>query len=130
MASQWGKAISADIENAPWPLLVGVGTQKFDVVVVTNYLWRPLLPIIAESLAPSGLLIYETFARGNETVGKPSRAEFLLEPGELLRAFAALRVIAFEDGFLEVPARFVQRLVAVAQPTAASPTHPPAQFPL
>lgn len=130
VASQWGETLLADVENAPWPLLQGASLRKFGVIVVTNYLWRPLLPVIAESLSPGGVLIYETFARGNETVGKPSRAEFLLEPGELLRAFAALKVIAFEDGFLEAPARFVQRLVAVAQPTAASPTHPPAQFPL
>ena len=66
-------------------------------MVVTNYLWRPLLPRIADAVAPGGVLLYETFAQGNETVGKPSRADFLLAPGELLRAFASLRVVAFED---------------------------------
>jgi SAM-dependent methyltransferase len=130
VAGHWGETLLADVENAPWPLLQGASPRAFDVVVVTNYLWRPLFPVIAESLAPGGILIYETFARGNETVGKPSRADFLLEPGELLRAFTRLKVIAFEDGFLEAPARFVQRLVAVAQPSAVSPSHPPARFPL
>jgi hypothetical protein len=55
-------------------------------VVVTNYLWRPLAAPDVDSVAPGGVLIYETFAAGNETVGKPSRADFLLRPGELLQA--------------------------------------------
>jgi hypothetical protein len=57
-------------------------------VVVTHYLWRPLLPAIMAAVAPGGVLIYETFAAGNETVGKPSRPDFLLRPGELLDACA------------------------------------------
>ena len=81
--------------------------------MVTNYLWRPLLPTMVESVAPGGVLIYETFAQGNETVGRPARADFLLRPGELLTACAGLHVVAYEDGFLEDPARFVQRITAV-----------------
>jgi hypothetical protein len=67
--------------------------------VVTNYLWRPLLPALLDTIAPGGVLIYETFAAGNETVGKPSRPDFLLQPGELLRVCRDLRTVAFEDGF-------------------------------
>ncbi len=70
-------------------------------MVVTNYLWRPRLPDIVAAVAPGGVLLYETFAAGNETVGKPSRPDFLLQPGELLDACAALRVVAYEDGFLD-----------------------------
>jgi hypothetical protein len=66
-----------------------------------------------QSVAPGGVLIYETFAAGNETVGKPSRPDFLLQPGELLQACNALRVVAYEDGFLDSPPRFVQRIAAV-----------------
>lgn len=110
-----GEAVVADIEGAPWPLLQGGEVRRFGAVIVTNYLWRPLLGVIAQSLAPSGVLIYETFAAGNESVGKPSRADFLLQPGELLRAFANLHVVAYEDGFLAEPPRFVQRLVAMRQ---------------
>ena len=108
-AKPLGEAICADIENGPWPF----GGRKFDGVVVTNYLWRPLLATIVQSVAPGGALIYETFAAGNETVGKPSRPDFLLEPGELLAACVGLRVIAYEDGFLDGPERFVQRIAAV-----------------
>lgn len=114
VAAEWGESLLADIENGPWPLMTADKLRTFDAVVVTNYLWRPLFGVMAQSVAPGGVLIYETFARGNETVGKPSHPDFLLEHGELLRAFSALRVIAYEDGFLEDPARFVQRLVAVA----------------
>ena len=115
----WGEAVLADIENAPWPLMRGDQPRTFDAVVVTNYLWRPLLPTIAQSVAPGGVLIYETFAAGNETVGKPSRPDFLLQPGELLRAFGTLRVVAYEGGFLDQPARFVQRLAAVRERAGA-----------
>jgi hypothetical protein len=85
---------------------------QFDAVVVTNYLWRPLWPHILGSLKPGGVLIYETFSSCNETVGKPSNPNFLLRTGELLQVCQGLRVVAFEDGFLSEPARFVQRIVA------------------
>lgn len=114
------EVIVADIEAGPWPL----PQRQFDAVVVTNYLWRPLLPTIQASLAPGGVLIYETFADGQQHIGKPSRPDFLLQPGELLRAFAGLRVVAFEDGHEAVPERFVQRLVAVqvAEPATSGAT--------
>ena len=114
-AAAWGEALCADIENAPWPL----AGREFGAVVVTNYLWRALLPTLIASVAPGGLLIYETFASGNETVGKPSRPDFLLQPGELLRACADLRVVAYEDGYLGAPERFVQRIAAVREVAAS-----------
>jgi SAM-dependent methyltransferase len=108
------RCITADIENGPWPFMDSAGKpQQFAGVVVTNYLWRALLPAIASSVAPGGVLIYETFAAGNETVGKPSRPDFLLQPGELLTACTGLRIVAYEDGFVSQPERFVQRIVAV-----------------
>ena len=107
--------IVADIEAGPWPL----AGRRFDAVVVTNYLWRPLLPTLTASLADGGVLLYETFATGNETVGRPARPDFLLAAGELLAAGAGLRIVAYEDGFLTNPERFVQRLAAVREPTGA-----------
>ena len=111
-AASYGATVLADIENGPWPLMNGRNVQQFQALVVTNYLWRPLFPVMAESVAPGGFLIYETFSQGQETVGKPSRPDFLLQAGELLARFPGFRVIAFEEGFLENPPRFVQRLVA------------------
>ncbi len=101
----------ADIEGAPWPLT----GRRFDGVVVTNYLWRALTPTILGSLAEGGVLIHETFAHGQQFVGKPSRPEFLLQPGELLQLYAGLRVVAYEDGFENGPdgRRYVQRIAAV-----------------
>ena len=106
---QVGEIVLADIENGPWPL----AGRRFDAVVVTNYLWRELCGQIQDSVAPGGVLLHETFAQGNETVGRPLRPEFLLAPGELLRAYPELRVVAYEDGFLDGPPRFVQRVAAV-----------------
>ena len=84
----------ADLENGPWPL----AGERFDAVVVTNYLWRPLMPSLLASLADGGVLIYETFALGNEAFGRPSNPDFLLRPGELLRCCRGLHVVAYEDG--------------------------------
>ncbi len=106
-----GECVLADIESGPWPF----EGRPFGGVVVTNYLWRALMPAIVASVAPGGVLVYETFAAGNETVGKPSRPDFLLQPGELLRACAGLRVVAYEDGFIDAPARYVQRIAAVRE---------------
>lgn len=110
-AGAFGEALTADIEDGPWPY----AGRGFGVVVVTNYLWRARMADIVAAVAPGGLLLYETFAAGNETVGKPSRPDFLLAPGELLAACRGLRVVAYEDGFLAEPARFVQRIAAVRE---------------
>jgi SAM-dependent methyltransferase len=108
--------VVADLEGGPWPL----PGRRFDAVVVTNYLWRPLWPALRAALAPGGVLLYETFAHGQQTIGKPQRAEFLLQPGELLQLCAGLRVVAFEDGFDAAPARYVQRIAAVAEVAGAA----------
>ena len=113
--------IVADIENAPWPL----AGRRFDAVVVTHYLWRDLLPTLIDSLTDGGMLLYETFSVGNASVGKPSNPDFLLRPGELLQAARGLRVVAFEEGFLSAPERFVQRIAAVRE---ARPLDPPARY--
>lgn len=109
--------VVADIENGPWPF----AGRRFDAVVVTNYLWRPRLPDMVDAVGDGGVLLYETFAAGNETVGRPSNPDFLLRPGELLHAAAALRVVAFEDGFEAAPERFVQRIAAVRERAGAAP---------
>ena len=120
-ASLAGEVVQADIENGPWPF----ADRTFGGVIVTHYLWRPLLPDIMAAVAPGGVLIYETFAAGNETVGKPSRPDFLLRPGELLQACGALRVVAYEDGFVDNPPRFVQRIAAVREQPGAQPARYP-----
>lgn len=116
------RPVVADLEGAPWPL----PARRFDAVVVTNYLWRPLFGPIVDAVGPGGVLIYETFAAGQESVGRPTRPDFLLAHGELLAAVAGLRIVAFEDGFLSSPERFVQRVVAVRD----APAGPPRRFPL
>ena len=103
---------AADLEGAHWPL----GHERFDALVVTNYLHRPLLPKLVAAIVDDGVLLYETFARGNEAYGRPSNPDFLLEPGELLRlADLGLTVVAFEQGHVAAGERgaVVQRLAAV-----------------
>jgi SAM-dependent methyltransferase len=104
------RILEADIEAGPWPY----AGRRFDAIVVANYLHRPLLPVLADSLEAGGVLIYETFAQGNERFGKPSNPAFLLAPGELLEAVRGkLRVVAFEDLVVSDPRpAAVQRLCA------------------
>lgn len=112
---QLAETIHADLEAGPWPL----GARRFDLVLVSNYLWRPLLPAIRAAVAPGGWLLYETFAIGQQTIGRPARPEFLLQPGELLKACEGLRIVAYEDGFEQaVNPRYVQRVAAVREPQA------------
>jgi SAM-dependent methyltransferase len=109
---------AVDLETgAPWPL-----GGDYEGIVVANYLHRPLLAAIAAALAPGGAVIYETFAQGNERFGRPHNPDFLLQPGELLEAFAALTIIAFEQGEVALPRpAVIQRVAAVNGPTGRLP---------
>lgn len=108
--------IEADLEDGrEFPFEAGA----FDGVIVTNYLWRPLLPAIVDVVSAGGFLIYETFRTGNERYGRPRNPEFLLRPGELLAVVRdGLHVIAYEEAHLLAPDRLVQRICAVG------PAHP------
>ncbi len=93
------EVIEADLEDgSPWPL----AGRTFDAVVVVNYLWRPLFPMLLDALAPAGVLIYETFARGNEAYSRPRNPDHLLRAGELLDlAQGRLQIVAYEHGIVE-----------------------------
>lgn len=103
--------VAADLEGGPWPL----AERRFAGVVVTNYLHRPLLPLLVAAVAEGGSLIYETFATGNEASGKPANPNFLLKPGELLEAVRGhLTVVAYEHGKVEAPRpAVIQRIAAM-----------------
>lgn len=111
--------VAADLESGPWPF----AGRRFAGVIVTNYLHRPLLPLLVAALAEGGALIYETFAQGNEAFGKPSNPNFLLKAGELLEAVRGhLTVVAYEHGKIETPRpAVIQRIAAVRAPSGAVP---------
>jgi len=126
------RTVAADLEAGPWPL----AGERFDAVLVTNYLWRPLFPALLSCVTEGGLLIYETFASGQAALGRPRRPEFLLRPNELLERLrepatshedggppsGEWHVIAFEQGRLPargaLPEREVQRVVARRGPAS------------
>jgi SAM-dependent methyltransferase len=113
----------ADLEGEAWPL----GDERFDAIVVSHYLHRPLLPNLRAALAADGVLLYETFALGNEAYGRPANPAFLLRPGELLEFAVApprpLTVVAFEQGVTDLSGRpaVLQRLAAVGAARAWPP---------
>jgi SAM-dependent methyltransferase len=102
---------------AAWPLGGG-----YDGIVVTNYLHRPLFAPATAALAAGGVFIYETFALGNERRGRPRNPDFLLRPGELLEVFAALTIVAFEQGEVTRPRpAVIQRIAAINGPLGQLP---------
>jgi SAM-dependent methyltransferase len=110
-----------DLEAGGWPL----GDETFDAIVVVNYLHRPLFPYLLAALAPDGVLLYETFAVGNEAFGRPTNPQFLLRERELLDLVRdKLTVVAFEQGLSRGVDRaaVVQRIAAVGR---AYPWPPP-----
>ena len=110
--------VTIDLEDGgPWRL-----GQGFDGIVVANYFHRPLFPALVAALATGGAVIYETFMLGNERFGRPSNPDFLLKPGELLAAFAALTIVAFEQGIVDQPRpAAIQRIAAVKAKEAPLP---------
>ena len=118
------EVIEADLESgSDWPL----EGRQFGGLLVVNYLHRPLLPRLPGMLEPGGVLIYETFAQGNERFGKPRNPDFLLAAGELLDVYASrLSIVAFEQGQVDVPApAVIQRRAAIRQdPISGSPALP------
>lgn len=110
------EVVEVDLEDGgPFPL----AGRRFDGVVVTAYLHRPLLPALVAAVAPGGALIYETYARGHERFGRPRNPDFLLRPGELLHAVRGhLRVVAYEDLVVEDGPAAVQRICATREPPA------------
>lgn len=106
------ETLEADLEDgSPFPL----AGRRFAGVVVTNYLYRPLFPALVAAVAPGGVLIYETYARGNEDFGRPRNPDHLTKPGDLLEAVRGhLRVIAYEDLIDQTPKPAArQRICAV-----------------
>ena len=118
--------VVADIELGSWPFT----DRAFGVVVVTNYLHRPLFPTLLATVAPGGWLLYETFAIGNERFGRPSNPDFLLRTGELLEVVhGKLKVVAYEDMELGLPRpAMIQRIAAVRLPPARG-TFPDGEIP-
>ncbi|MCC3303201.1 class I SAM-dependent methyltransferase [Sneathiella sp. HT1-7] len=105
--------VQADLENNSWPFSNG----SFAGIVVVNYLWRPLFADIAAALSPGGILLYDTFARGNEKFGRPSNPDFLLAPGELAEVFSRdLNVIDFFEGRVDVPTPACRQSIVARKP--------------
>ena len=113
--------LQADLEHGTWPF----AGRRFDAVVVTRYLHRPRIDDLLATIAADGVLLYETFAQGNEAFGKPSNPNFLLVPDELLdRVRARMRVVAFEQGLTGSGSAVLQRIAAVGLERAWPPPLP------
>ena len=83
----------ADLESPG----VSLPSSAFEVVMVFRFLHRPLFPAISAALAPGGMLVYETFRRGQERFGRPKHPRFLLDDGELAESFPGLEVLRYEE---------------------------------
>ena len=107
--------LCADLEESGWPFR----DRAFALVVVANYLWRPILPAIFAAVAPGGALVYETFMAGNERFGRPRNPDFLLRPGELRAACPPdFEILAFEEGETAVPQPAMRQSIAARRHAA------------
>jgi hypothetical protein len=120
--------LEADTVLSDHPLF---SARRYAGIVVTNYLHRPLMPVISGCLAAGGVLIYETFGVGNAQFGKPSSGDFLLKPGELLEWVGSLKsqesvleVIAYESGYVDDPAPAVVQRICVRRTDVGDQAHP------
>jgi len=109
---QGADILTADLETEVWPFL----EEDFDVVLVSNYLWRPHFSEIRRSLKPGGMVLWDTFAVGNEAYGRPSNPQFLLREGELLEAFSGFQILDFAEGYVEVPSPSVRQSIICRKP--------------
>ncbi len=105
--------LRADLEDgSPWPL----ADRRFGAVVVTNYLWRPLFPQILDAIEADGVLLYDSFAAGNEAYGVPTNPDFLLRPGELIDLVRGrLQIVAYDHGYVERPRPMVRQRICAAR---------------
>jgi len=99
--------LQADLEAGLWPF----GPNLFDGIVVVNYLWRPQFPHLARALKKGGVLIFDTFGRGNEVYGRPKNPDFLLRSGELKDAFSEFECLEFFEGLIENPGSAVRQSI-------------------
>ena len=104
--------VEFDLERGEWPF----PEEKFDGIVVTNYLHRPIISHIVNGLSDSGILIYETFMIGNEQLGRPTNPDFLLRANELIDVVREkLQVVMYEAGPVSLPKpAYIQRVCAVS----------------
>lgn len=102
-----------DLEADAWPFTAAA----WQGVLVSNYLHRPLFPHLLDALAPGGVLIYATFAHGQQHFGRPRNPQHLLMPGELLEwVRGSLRVIAYEDVEERQPVPARRQRIAALKP--------------
>ena len=111
------EVMKIDLEQSEFPNLKI--DQLVSGLIVTNYLYRPHFQSLLDLLAPGGILIYETFALGNEQFGKHSNPAFLLQKDELWQYMQSrndFSVVSFEQGYVERPKpAMIQRICAVKQ---------------
>lgn len=114
-AARGADPVAVDLEAARWPF----ADRRFEVVLMTRYLFRARLPLLLALVAPGGWFIAETFARGQAAWGRPRNPDFLLEPHESFDACrrAGLVVLGFEQGVVAGPTA-IQRIAAVRSPSA------------
>lgn len=102
------RTLEIDLESGRLP------AHRFDLIVVSRYLHRPLCAWIESALRPQGLLFYETFL-GDACTGGPSNPAFRLRAGELPRLFEGLERILYEEDTAHGLARLIARKPVRAQ---------------
>ncbi len=85
--------------------------KTFSAALVFRYLHRPLIPALIDTIAPGGIIIYETFTLDNRQFGRPNNPDFLLKAGELEDWFNDWETLHYFEGVLSAPNRAVAQIV-------------------
>lgn len=109
------RAVVGNVEDGTYIIPI----ETYDVIVVFNYLHRPMFNDIHEGLRPGGVVVYQTFTTKQAQYGRPTNPDFLLEPGELERVFADWEILRYRE--IEGPARRGGPTRAVASIVAKKP---------
>jgi SAM-dependent methyltransferase len=99
-ARRLGFRLEAEVKDLETPT-ADLGEEAYDIVLVVNYLHRPLFPVLARALRRGGYLLYETYTKAQAERGKPTNPEYLLDPGELPGLVAPLEVVRQREGEFE-----------------------------
>ena len=98
-------------EPNSWPFI----DKSFNVVIVTNYLHRPIFKHIISSIKLNGILLYETFSKENSQFGRPNNPDYLLNSLELflLAKKYRMEILNYEENMIEFPnKKAIQRIYA------------------
>lgn len=71
--------------------------STFDIIVVSRFLDRDLIPYIKNAIKTNGLIFYQTFSVNKVNESGPKNPDYLLKSNELLKLFNDWSIIIYRE---------------------------------